>query len=134
LAADSSAFLSAEAHERNLASQTGMAPETLAQLRTYGVTEKTELRLEYFFYTNAEQKAERLAAELASRGYQVSHRLAASEDGTHLISGWTQPLPMSDAAVVSWTAAMCNLGYRHDAEFDGWGTNPHQPPGWSPKP
>jgi hypothetical protein len=30
----------------------------MAQLRKYGVTDETELKLEFFFYTNTEAKAE----------------------------------------------------------------------------
>lgn len=31
---------------------------------------------------------------------------------------------MDTRLVVEWTKEMCRLGYSHDAEFDGWGTNP----------
>ena len=42
------------------------------------------------------------------------------------ITGWTTPLEMSANLVLDWVDQMCNLGFEHDCEFDGWGTNPEQ--------
>ena len=52
--------------------------------------------------------------------------LSASDDSIYIVTGWTVPIKMDKESAVNWTAAMCNLGLEHDAEFDGWGTNPEQ--------
>ncbi len=119
-------FFSAESHRYNMALQEKMTPETIAQLRGFDVSPDTELRLEFFFYTNTAEKAEALERALKELGYSASHGRSASGDGTFVITGWTTRMKMSDLVVVEWVRTMCELGFEHDAEFDGWGTNPYQ--------
>jgi hypothetical protein len=38
-----------------------------------------------------------------------------------LITGRTTPLQMRAAILTDWTVRMCELGFLHDCEFDGWG-------------
>jgi len=45
-----SRLIDRDSFERNLASQTAMAPQTVAQLHNAGMRPKAKLRLEYFFY------------------------------------------------------------------------------------
>jgi len=125
-AEEASTFVSEADFEANRVKQTSMAPQTMEQLRGYGVTDESKLKLEYFFYTNTKEKAEALATELASRGYDGEHDVAAGDPSQYVITGWTTPMSMSNEVVVSWTGEMCDLGYKFDCEFDGWGTNPNQ--------
>ena len=120
------AFVSEADFKANRIKQTTMAPQTMEQLRGYGVTDESKLKLEYFFYTNTKEKAEVLAEELAGRGYNGEHDVAAGNPSQFVITGWTTPMSMSNEVVVSWTGDMCDLGYKFDCEFDGWGTNPNQ--------
>ena len=103
-----------------------MTPQTMAQLRSFGVTGQTRLKLEYFFYTNSEEKAEALAETLAGMGYDGGYSVSSEDDSLFLINGWTSPISMDDPTVTDWTARMCDLGQEHDCEFDGWGTEPDQ--------
>ena len=119
-------FLTQKAHERALSSQLQMTPETLSQLRTLGVGIERSLSLEYFFYTNTPAKAESLGSALLGLGYTPEIGPSASDKRQSVITGWTPRMPMGDAIVSSWTREMCELGYAHDCEFDGWGTNPQQ--------
>ncbi|GAA5497213.1 hypothetical protein Rhal01_03406 [Rubritalea halochordaticola] len=121
-----STFVSEAAFEANRVKQTTMAPQTMEQLRGYGVTDESKLKLEYFFYTNTKEKAEALAKKLAGRGYSGKHDVAAGDPSQFVITGWTTPMSMRNEVVVSWTGEMCDIGYRFDCEFDGWGTNPNQ--------
>ena len=98
----------------------------MEQLRQHGVTPESELRLEYFFYTDTDAKAEALERSLLARGYSSERRQSAHGDGNFVVTGWTTKMKMVDPVVVDWARKMCNLGYEHDAEFDGWGTNPDQ--------
>jgi Regulator of ribonuclease activity B len=119
-------YITSEVHGSNRARQTGMAPGTLAQLRKLGVTDERELKLEYFFYTNSPARAAALARVLSGKGYEVRHGTSASDKRLQIVTGWTAPIPMQDASVRAWVAEMCDLGFAHDSEFDGWGTTPEQ--------
>jgi hypothetical protein len=119
-------YWSEDAHRRNVENQVRMAPSTLTELAKLGVTPQSELKLEFFFYTDAPAKAASLATDLAHLGYQAQHGLAAADNGQSVVTGWTTPMPMSKEGVVAWTRQMCTLGFDHDCEFDGWGTTPEQ--------
>jgi hypothetical protein len=90
------------------------------------VTPQKELKLEFFSYTDAADKAHALAEDLRKKGYDVEHGPTTSDPRLHVVKGWTGKMPMSDAAVLGWTNDMCSAGFAHDCEFDGWGTNPRQ--------
>jgi regulator of RNase E activity RraB len=119
-------FLSSESYEKNLITQTTMSPQTITQLREYGVTEESLLKLEYFFYTDTKNKAESLSDTLKNKGYSTEFGLSAGDEKQYLITGWTSPIQMKEPIVVAWTKEMCEMGFKHDCDFDGWGTNPEQ--------
>ena len=119
-------YISEAAFQSNLARQVAMSPQTVAQLRQLGVTTETELKLEYFFYTNSQDKAQALAEALKTRNYSVEIGPSASDKSVVVVTGWTVPMRMETENVVKWTGEMTRLGYEHDCEFDGWGTNPSQ--------
>ena len=118
-------YVSESAFSENRTKQAEMAPQTMDQLRKHGVTDATELKLEFFFYTNTKAKASELADVLKKKGYAVEQRPAAHDQALHVITGWTGKMQMTDAIVVAWSREMCELGYASDCEFDGWGTNPN---------
>ena len=119
-------FVSDTEYRKNLSKQKAMSPMVLDQLRQLGVSETAQLKLEFFFYTDKEPKAAALAGDLAQMGYGVEHRRAAGLRKQLVINGWTTKMRMDVATVVTWTEQMCELGYRHDCDFDGWGTTPDQ--------
>ncbi len=121
-----SRYFSKAEHERNVANQVAMTPQTLAVLRTHGVEADTMLRLEFFFYTDTKAKAARLTSALKDLGYDAGHDNAAIAHGTFVVTGWTTEIQMDTPVVLNWARDMCELGYEHDAEFDGWGTTPEQ--------
>ena len=119
-------FVSEQQHKDNLASQLSMSPQTIEQLRAYGVGEDKWLKLEYFFYTNSAEQAAELSKELDVMGYSNQYGESAHDKNMQIITGWSTPISMATDTVVEWTASMCNIGFKHDCEFDGWGTNPEQ--------
>jgi hypothetical protein len=119
-------FQSEAAYAENRSRQLTMSPQTVAQLRTYGVTDESQLKLEYFFYTNTKEKAAALAQKLAGMGYTGSFDHSASDKKQFVVTGWTSPMRMDEKTVLDWTGRMCDAGREHDCEFDGWGTNPKQ--------
>ncbi len=120
-------FVTQEAFEKILANQTGMVPQTVAELHRIGVSPGAALRLEYFFYAKSKASGEALKAELQGKGYTSECRSSADGSKLFYITGWSTPIVMSEEPVVGWTAEMCRLGFAHDVEFDGWGTTPEQP-------
>ena len=119
-------FVSDHSFKSNLSKQIEMTPKTLEQLRTYGVADDVKLKLEIFFYTDTEDKARPLAGELRNLGYDVEAGLSAGDDRLFLVTGWTTPIQMDTISVTAWVEDMVRLGFAHDCEFDGWGTNPQQ--------
>jgi len=119
-------FVSRDSFESNFSRQSAMTPQTLTELRKHGVSPEKMLRLEFFFYTNSVPKAAALTAALSKLKYQVDHRAAASDKRLQVVTGWTTAFEMQDSTVLAWTQSMCKVGFEHDCEFDGWGTNPQQ--------
>jgi regulator of RNase E activity RraB len=119
-------FVTEDSYKKNKENQVNMAPQTLKQLRDLGVTETKELKLEYFFYTNSMDKAKSLADVIQKMNYNVKYGKSAGDKKLFVITGWTTKMVMSDLVVIDWTKQMCDLGYKFDCEFDGWGTEPDQ--------
>lgn len=123
---NSGQFVSEIAFNSNIEKQIQMAPETLDQLRKLNVTANKELKLEYFFYTNTAEKAEQLTTEIRKLSYSVQHGVSAGDKKLFIVTGWTTKMKMADEVVKQWIKQMCELGYKFDCEFDGWGTDPSQ--------
>ena len=119
-------FVTEKAFISNRDKQMQMTSQVVEQLRKLNVTADKELKLEYFFYTNTAEKAEQLATEIGKMNYTVGHGVSAGDKKLFIITGWTTKMKMADEVVVQWTKQMCELGYKFDCEFDGWGTEPEQ--------
>jgi len=119
-------YVSEVAFRENLSKQTAMSPQTIAALRKHGVSSSAALRLDFFFYTDAELKAQQLAGSLRALKYEVESKPSAHDARLIEITGRTTPIRMSENEVISWTREMCELGYKHDCTFDGWGTSTSQ--------
>ena len=119
-------FVDPASFQASLLKQLATTLQTVAQLRGLGVAQDAALRLEFFFYTNAPDKAAALAQALAGMAYDVRHGVSAGDKSLQVITGWSTPVRMVDDTVLAWNAQMARLGLAHDCEFDGWGTNPQQ--------
>ena len=116
-------FVSEASFNKNKALQIRTNLQTIKQLRKYDVTNDTERKLEYFFYTNTAEKAEQLATEIEKLNYSVKHGVSASDKNIFVVSGWTTQMKMSEEIINHWTNQMCELGFKFDCDFDGWGTD-----------
>ncbi|NOX36151.1 MAG: ribonuclease E inhibitor RraB [Calditrichaeota bacterium] len=117
-------FVTEAEFRENLSAQVALSKKTLATLRQFGVTADRALKLEFFFCTDTEFKAMQLTHALSQRGYAVSYGPSASDSNVVVVSGWTDPIPMTEDVLVQWAEAMCRVGYQFDCLFDGWGTSP----------
>ena len=113
--------------EEVLEAQLAMNSDAWAQLRQHGVTEDTELRLEFAYIAADEQAAQALAAYLqAETEYEVT--IDSSSSGGLLrrttewkVSGITHETIVNQEILDEWVAWMVVTGFENDCEFDGWG-------------
>jgi tetratricopeptide (TPR) repeat protein len=120
-------YISESTFRKTIQMQKEMNSQTLTQLNKYGVNEDSILRLEFFFYTDKEDKASNLAIELKELDYSIEHVGAAADDSKlWSVTGWSTPMKMNLNSVTKWTEDMCRIAFEHDCEFDGWGTSPEQ--------
>lgn len=119
-------FVTESEFNKNCDKQMQMTPLTIEQLRKLNIKEENELKLEYFFYTNNAEKAKKFASEMEKLNYSVSHGVSAGSKKLFIVTGWTTKMKMENEIVKNWTKQMCELGYKFDCDFDGWGTTPDQ--------
>jgi len=102
-----------------LQSQLQMTAATWSQLQKSGVSEVTPLSVDLFFVAATESEARAVASELASaRGLQAS--VGPAEDSFN-IEATLPSQHLSAALLQELTQEMCQIGFRHNAKFDGWG-------------
>jgi hypothetical protein len=106
--------------------QMNMTSGIIPMLRQIGIDDSKELQLEFFFYTDREEKAAALATELRSMGYLPEFRHPAPGSSMYLITGWTGKIQMHEERILKWAREMCDIGSKYDCDFDGWGTSPCQ--------
>lgn len=116
-------YVSEAVYQRNLNYQVEANKPLLQQLRTLGVTEANQCKLEYFFYTDNSANAAGLHNALVALGYKGEHKVSESNPSIFVVTGWTTKILMTEAALGEWSKHMCTLGYKYDCDFDGWGTN-----------
>lgn len=119
-------FVTESQFKSNSKKQVELAPQTLKQLRNLGVTDYKELKLEFFFYSNSIDKVEKLSDELSKLNYEVQFGQSQGDKTLFISTGWTVKMKMDDDTVMTWTKDMCEIGYKYDCDFDGWGTTPDQ--------
>lgn len=105
--------------KRILQSQLAMTPETWAQMRAHGVSEETPLDVEIFFYTPSEGLADSLARDLVEQWHYRA--TVGTHEDTHSVRATIPSRSFDEESLLQLTRDMCELGARHDAEFDGWG-------------
>ena len=100
-----------------LTRQLAMNRQTWATLQAHGVTEETELQLDFMYKAADRDKADELAGFLrAETDYSVT------ADDTS-VSGNTQAASVSAEILDQWVKWMVVAGHEHGrCEFDGWGT------------
>lgn len=120
-------YVSESTFKKTVKKQKEMNSQTLAQLNKYHVGDDSELSLEFFFYTDQQDKASNLAIELKKLSYNIKTvDKSASDSKLWVVTGWTTPIKMDIGSVTKWTEQMCKIGFDNDCDFDGWGTNPDQ--------
>ena len=85
-------------------------------LQKHGVTEATELRVDFFYDVPSADAAKQLADFLRA---ETDYDVAVAEES---VTGTTQPTTLSPSIIDQWTKWMVLAGYENGrCEFDGWG-------------
>jgi len=96
------------------------ATESLVSLRDVAVEEEDEFKIDYFFYTDTLEKAQKLEEEIQSMNFIVNHGPASQNKNLFAISGRTLEIKMMHESLSKWVSEMCELGYKHDCNFESW--------------
>ena len=116
-------YVTEEAFKENSSKQVEAVTTVLGVLRKHSLSDTNLRCLEFFFYTNTMEKAKLLAEELQKKEYSVAYRKSGYNKKQFVITGWTRKISIGDSALATWAKEMCELGYKYDCEFDGWGTD-----------
>ncbi len=116
-------YVTEEAFKNNSSKQVEAVSTVLGVLRKHSLSDINLRSLEFFFYTNNIEKAKLLAVELQKKEYSATYRKSGSDNKSFVITGWTRKISIVDSALAAWAKEMCELGYKYDCEFDGWGTD-----------
>jgi hypothetical protein len=111
-------------YRRLLAKQVTMNEETWGVLQSRGVTEASELRLDFTYRAPSRASAEALKGVLSD---ETDYNVTVQSDGGMFRKRWsvvgsTQLTSVSSAILNQWVDWMVTAGLHQDCEFDGWGT------------
>src|SRR5437868_12758644 len=110
-------------YRRLLAKQLVMNEETWGRLRTHGVDEGTQLRLDFSYSAADRASAESLKGVLSDQtDYDVKVQSTGTFTKRWTVTGSTHPTAVSNAILDQWVDWMVTAGLHQNCEFDGWGT------------
>jgi UDP-2,3-diacylglucosamine pyrophosphatase LpxH len=102
-----------------LREQLALTRTTWARLREHGVTDGSELQLDFFYAAATKARAAEFKQFLEQEtDYEV--RVTADRD-QWIICGHTQRASLSLAMVEQWVDWMVTAGLHFECVFDGWG-------------
>jgi regulator of ribonuclease activity B len=112
-------------YEDTLADQLTMNRQTWAALQQHGVTEQSELRLDFSYNAPSRDDANGLRALLQE---QTDYDVRVESGGSFLrrkwrVEGTTQKTAISPAILDQWVTWMVTAGKEPSCDFDGWGTS-----------
>jgi hypothetical protein len=111
-------------YEQILATQLAMNLQTWAVLQQHGVTEQSQLRLDFSYNAPSKDAAESLVLLLKD---QTDYDVRAESSGSFLrrtwrVEGTTQKTAISPEILDQWVTWMVTAGKERVCDFDGWGT------------
>ena len=111
-------------YRRLLAKQLVMNEETWRTLQRSGVSEATQLRLDFAYVAPDRASAEALKGVLDE---QTDYEVSVQSSGALLRKNWsvvgsTRQTTVSAQVLDQWVDWMVTAGLHQNCEFDGWGT------------
>ena len=110
-------------YQQILAEQLAMNRQTWAVLQQHGVTEQSELRLDFHLSATNKQEAEGFVAWIQE---QTDYDVRAVSSGSFLrrrwgVEGTTQKTMVSLQFLNEWVTWMVESGKAYSCDFGGWG-------------
>lgn len=115
-----SQFISEENFKNNLQSQNFKISRTLGVMSEFNLKAKEKLEIDFFFYTDTSEKAQKLSEELKKLNFEVSWHEFKMDRKIYSVVGSTDKMQNDEELLIYWSKFMCQLGYKFDCEFDGW--------------
>jgi hypothetical protein len=110
-----------ERYRRLHARQLEMNAHTWRVLQSRGVTDHSELRLDFTYAASTQEAANRLRKVLVDQtDYAVVVEQSPNRPGWR-VTGSTQPTSISPTILEQWVDWMITAGLHQDCDFDGWG-------------
>ena len=94
-------FVEEEKFLQSMQTQINGVAKLLENLRKYGVEPGNGRRVEFFFYTDTEEKGSEMEGELKKLAYSVECVKSASGKDV-LVTGWTTPMKMIENIMEGW--------------------------------
>lgn len=114
-------FVSEEQHQDHLKKLQAINARMLSDLDQYGVNDNSALSLNFYFVTDDSIKAQQLSEELEKSSYHANTIHSSPKDHSlWVLTGNSASVSMDSASLNDWTTSICELGYKHDCEFQGW--------------
>jgi hypothetical protein len=112
-------------YEHILEQQIKMNRETWDALLRHGLTEQSQVRLDFSYNASNSKAADALRALLLE---QTDYDVRVESGGSFLgrkwrVEGRTQETTISPAILDEWVAWMVTAGKETACDFDGWGTS-----------
>lgn len=104
----------------NLVKHYRLATESLVSLRDAGIEEEDELKIDFFYYADTRQKAQKLESEIKERGFTANFETALHDKNLFIVSGKTVKIKMMHEFLSKWVTEMSELGYENDCILDSW--------------
>jgi len=117
--------MSADRYTEILAKQLLMNRQTWATLQAHGVTEQSQLRLEFAYNAPRREVADALSSLIRE---QTNYEVRVEGNGNFLrrkwrVTGATQSTVISPDILDQWVTWMVSAGKEQGCDFDGWGTS-----------
>ena len=111
-------------YDQILATQLAMNRQTWTVLQQHGVTQQSQLRLDFSYNAPSRDAAETLIAMIHE---QTDYDVRVDSSGSFLrrkwrVEGTTQPTAISPEILDQWVTWMVTAGKERVCDFDGWGT------------
>ncbi len=104
----------------NIVEQKSMNEISVKKMRLKGSGIDYVKPIDFYFYSNDEQKLGQLGEQLEKLEYEIDEIEESSEDGAFFLSGTAPSIQITVSVLDSWTERMCRVAYKFDCEFSGW--------------
>ena len=119
-------FVTKSRYVSNKQMQEELTPKVLDLLPQLNIPADRPIIFEFFFYALKVENAKALAKDLENLGYEAVYNTSEGDKKLYLITGSTTPMVADAETTTKWASDMVDLGFKHDCDFDGWGTGGEQ--------